>query len=126
MILADEILYGLYYSEKYRNTLLSELLTQERQGEDTCVLESKYIVLGEWIRIMRGYYVSAFNEQGEPITPDYECLTQEQALQLLANLKLARGNNKYPVPTPSEIALWQDALGFWDDSSVWYDIINVS
>jgi len=126
MILADEILYGLYYSEKYRNTLLSELLAQERQGEDTCVLESKYIVLGEWIRIMRGYYVSAFNEQGEPITPDYECLTQEQALQLLANLKLARGNNKYPVPTIFELGVWLDSAGYFDDGLTWYDEINVS
>lgn len=126
MILADEILYSLYYSNKYRDTLLSSLLTAERQGEDTCVLENKYIVLGEWIRILENYYTTAFNEEGEPITPDYVCLTQEQAIQLLAKLKLARGNNKYPVPTMFELGIWLDGSGYWDDGLDWLDEINVS
>jgi len=120
MILADEILYSLYYSNKYRDTLLTTLTTAENQGEDTCVLESQYILLGEWIRILDNYYTTAFDEQGEPITPDYVCLTQEQAIQLVSKLKLARGNNHYPAPTMFELGIWRDEL-FWDDADSWLD-----
>ena len=126
MILADDILYSIYYSNKYRDTLLTSLLTAENQGEDTCVLENKYIVLGEWIRILKNYYATAFDESGDSVTPDFVCLTQEQAIQLVAKLRLARGNNTYPAPTIFELGIWLDSAGSWNDSFLWYDNINIS
>ena len=126
MILADDILYSIYYSNKYRDTLLTSLLTAENQGEDTCVLENKYIVLGEWIRILKNYYATAFDESGDSVTPDFVCLTQEQAIQLVAKLRLARGNNTYPAPTIFELGIWLDSAVGWNDSFVWYDNINIS
>lgn len=126
MILADDILYSIYYSNKYRDTLLTSLLTAENQGEDTCVLENKYIVLGEWIRILKNYYATAFDESGDSVTPDFVCLTQEQAIQLVAKLRLARGNNTYPAPTIFELGIWLDSAGSWNDGGgEWLDEISI-
>ena len=62
-------------ADNYSQTLLEEIDTKSRQGEDVCELEWKFILLGEWNRILLDYYNNNFDTYGEVITPDYETIT---------------------------------------------------
>lgn len=64
-------------------------LTQiAEDGGNTECLEEKFMLLVMWIEIMECYYAQNFDSNKSTITPDVECLTQAQAMQLLAKIKL--------------------------------------
>lgn len=124
MILADEILIALHNASNFSQTLLTNIVAKKGQGEDVCELEWKYILLGEWVRILQDFYDNNFDAEGGNITPDYETITLAQAQNIMANLKIAQGNNKYPVTSIFELGLWMDELNFvWDDNQTWEDEI---
>ena len=122
MILADKILIALYNANKYSNTLLTQINTDITFGQDVCELENKYIILGQWIRILQNYYDNNFDEEGTSITPAFTCLSQDQIIELMSKLKLAQGNNKYPITSIFQLGIWFEAGGFyWNDLETWFD-----
>ena len=122
MIFADKILISLYTSTKYSETLLSQLVAQQKLGEDICELEDKYIILIKWIQILQNYYNYNFDSAADNIVSVYPCITQVQIEELMAKLKIAIGNNKYPLTNIFQLGIWFEELGFyWDDNLTWYD-----
>jgi len=126
MIFADKILISLFNSNNYSNTLMNQIVSQKDIGEDVCELESKFILLRTWINILQQYYDTSFAEDGSTITPAYPCLTAAQAEDLVAKLKIAVGNNHYPITSIFALGLWWEEYGFlWNDSDTWYDSPNL-
>lgn len=127
MIIADEILIALFNANNFSQTLLVNIETKRNQGEDVCELEWKYILLGEWIRILQDFYDNNFDTEGQIVTPDYETITLAEAQNIMANLKIAQGGNKYPLLNMFQLGQWNDALGFvWDDGLTWYDEVELT
>lgn len=124
MLVADKILISLYTANKYSCTLCDQIASQELIGEDVCKLEWQYILLGQWIRVLQKFYDNNFDESGEIITPAYQTITLEQAEELMSKLKLAIGNNRYPIPNIFTLGMWIESLNFyWNDSDGdWTDI----
>jgi hypothetical protein len=121
MILADKILVSIYNSNMYASTLVNEIIDYASIGEDVCELEWKFILLGEWIRILQDFYDNNFTTEGEIVEPPYQTITLAQAEELMAKLKLAIGTNKYPINMFS-LGIWSDDLIFaWNDLDTWYD-----
>lgn len=120
MTLPDKILISLYNSNKYSATLFNEVVAMDSNGESDIELQNKFILLGEWIRILQNYYDTNFDEEGNVVTADYVCLTQTQAESLVSKLKLAIGNNRYPIDIFS-LGVWMDDQ-FWNDLDTWYDV----
>lgn len=123
MIVADEILIALFNANNYSQTLENELVRKQNQGDDTCELEWRYILLGEWIRILQDFYNNNFDAEGQIVTPDYETITLAEAQLIVAQLKIAQGNNKYPLTNMFQLGLWMDSMGFiWDDTQTFYEV----
>jgi len=126
MIIADEILISLFNANNYSQTLLTDIDVKRSQGEDVCELEWKYILLIQWIRILTDFYNNNFDAEGQIITPDYETITLAQAQNIMANLKIAQGSNKYPITTFFQLGLWFESLSlFWHDTEnggIWTDV----
>jgi len=122
MIVADEIFYALFNANNFSQTLITNIDAKRGQGEDVCELEWKYILLGEWIRILQDFYDNNFDAEGGTITPDYETITLAQAQNIMANLKIAQGSNKYPLTNMFQLGLWWESMGWlWDDGATWLD-----
>jgi len=125
MIIADQILILLFQSDNYSQTLFNEINVREGQGEDVCQLEWQYILLGEYNRILADFYANNFDVEGQIITPDYETITLAQAEQIMSQLKIAIGNNKYPLTNIFQLGVWFEALNWnWNDSDnggIWTD-----
>ncbi len=120
MTFPDKILISLYNSKHYSCTLLDLIVARDRNGEDDIELQNKFILLGEWIRILQNYYDTNFDSEGNVIVPDYPCFTAAQAENLMAKLKLAIGNNTYPIDLFS-LGIWMDDSFYFNDSDVWSD-----
>lgn len=123
MIIADEILVALFKANNFSQTLQAEIARKNNQGDDVCELEWRYILLGEWIRILTDFYNTNFDAEGQIITPDYETITLAQAQYIISQIEIAVGNNVYPLTTTFQLGLWIESLNFiWVDSSGnWYD-----
>jgi len=122
MIVADEILISLYNASNFSQTLLTNIVAKRGQGEDVCELEWKYILLGQWIRVLQDFYDNNFDAEGGTITPDYETITLAEAQNIMANLKIAQGGNRYPITSIFQLGIWMDELNFlWDDNQTFYD-----
>jgi hypothetical protein len=127
MIIADEILISLFNANNFSQTLLTSIDTQTDQGEDVCELEWKYILLGQWIRVLQDFYNTNFDTEGQIITPDYETITLVQAQNIMANLKIAQGGNKYPLTNMFQLGIWWEANNFyWDDNLTWFDEVELT
>lgn len=125
MIIADQILILLFQSDNYSQTLFNNIKVREGQGEDVCQLEWQYILLGEYNRILADFYSNNFDAEGQIVTPDYETITLAQADQIMSQIKIAIGNNKYPLTNIFQLGIWFEALNWnWDDAAGdgnWYD-----
>lgn len=127
MIIADQILISLFQADNYAQTIVDEITAKASQGEDVCDLEWKLVLLGEWNRILTDFYAANFDEEGEVITPAYTTITLAQAQQILSQIKIAVGNNTYPLTNTWQLGVWLESQGFiWDDSRTWYDILQDS
>lgn len=124
MIIADEILVALFNANNYSQTLMVEMDAKRNQGEDVCELEWNYILIGQWIRILQDFYETNFDEEGQIITPDYETITLAQVQNIMANLKIAQGGNKYPLLSIFQLGVWAEFLNFvWEDNNfTWTDV----
>jgi hypothetical protein len=123
MIIADEILISLFNANNFSQTLLVNVETKRNQGEDVCELEWKYILLGQWIRVLQDFYDNNFDTEGQIVTPDYETITLAEAQNIMANLKIAQGNNKYPLLNMFQLGIWWEAANFiWDDGLTFYEV----
>lgn len=125
MTFADNILFTLHNAKHYSVDLLTDLVAKQSYGEDVCELENKFILIGKWIEMLQGYYDANYDSSGNTITPAYTCLTQVQIEELIAKLKIAIGNNKYPLAWNS-LGLWMDYPFFWDDNDTWYDTLPLT
>lgn len=126
MILADKILIALFNANSYSADLASQIVDKSALGEDVCELEWKLILLGQWIRILQVFYDNNFSQEGEIITPSFHTITLEQAESIMAKLKVAIGNNKYPINMFS-LGIWIDSMFYWDDvNDTWYDSLPLT
>lgn len=129
MIIADQILISLFNANNYSQTLFEEIRVMENQSEDVCQLEWQYILLGQWNRVLLDFYNNNFDTEGQIITPDYETITLAQAEHIMSQIKIAMGNNKYPLTTFFQLGLWLESQNFfWHDtenSGIWTDVPNL-
>lgn len=122
VIVADQILVSLFNANNYSQTLFNEINVKSGQGEDVCELEWKYILLNQWIRIITDFYNTNFDTEGQIITPAYETITLAQAQQIISQIKIAVGANKYPLTNIFQLGIWIESLNFyWDDRDLWLD-----
>lgn len=122
MIIADKILISLFNANNYSQTLFTEINVKSNQGEDVCEIEWKYVLLGEWVRTLQDFYNTNFDSEGQIITPDYETITLAEAQNIMANLRIAQGNNSYALTNTFQLGLWIESMGFdWNDRDIWTD-----
>jgi len=122
VIIADQILVSLFNANNYSQTLFNQIDVKSGQGEDVCELEWKYILLGEWIRILTDFYNTNFDTEGQVIIPAYETITLAQAQQIISQIKIAVGANKYPLTNIFQLGIWIESLNFYyDDLDNWLD-----
>lgn len=127
MIIADQILVSLFQANSYAQTLVDEIAAKSSQGEDICELEWQLILLGEWNRILTDFYSANFDENGQVITPAYETITLAEAQQILSQIKIAVGENVYPLTNTWQLGVWLESQGFiWDDNRMWLDALQDS
>jgi hypothetical protein len=63
-----------------------EFISQDEVGEYENCCELKMVVLTMWICILEDYSCQNFDSDGNPITPNYECITISQVLELVAKI----------------------------------------
>lgn len=114
MLTQQTISDTIYQAKWYANTLLVKLNAQTSNGEDTETCQNQFILLCKWISILEVYLDTHYDQNGD-ITPDTECLTETQILELVAKVKVMLGSFKQPVLD------WILSTGFWDDSAKWVD-----
>lgn len=123
MIIADEILVSIFNASNYSQTLENEIARKSNQGDDVCELEWKYILIGEWVRILTDFYENNFDTQGQIIAPAHETITLAEAQNIMSQIEIALGNNTYPLLNTFQLGVWIEALGFiWDGNDTWYDV----
>lgn len=125
MLIPQTIANEIYQSRQYSMDLLNELVQKKSQGEDVCSCEQKYIVLIKWIEIAENY-LSENYEDFQPITdPSVTCFTEDEISELIAKMKVMRGNNSYQASDwLISTGFWSD-LGFWRDSATWNDVVPI-
>ena len=68
---------------------LEFIATSQNGGQSGCC-ELKMCVLVQWVCILEGFICQNYDSTGVPRVADYECLTQDQALELVSKInKLA-------------------------------------
>ncbi len=102
----------------YSGDLMTEIGTRQTYGEDVTKLKKKFVVLGEWIRILQFYLDNNFDGNGN-ITPIETCLTQVQIESLISKVKLAIGNKRYTIDQWILAYGIFDVSGIWDNSGQW-------
>jgi hypothetical protein len=68
----------------------TQIINQEKNGQDTGCDKKKLMMLILFVLVLEDYWCSNFSAQGS-ITPGFPCLSQSDAVQLLANLKVLIG-----------------------------------
>ena len=63
-----------------------KFIANENAGGQNGCCELKMTVLTMWICILDGYKCQNFDADGNPRTPDYECTTMAQALELIGKI----------------------------------------
>ncbi len=124
MLIGDVIYNSLFESKLYSTYLLDRILDRQTWGENVEKEWTKFVVLGEWIRILETYY-NTLEDGNLPATDD--CLTYSQISTLMASLKELRGNVKLE---PSSDWFLQTGFfndnGFYRDNAVWQDTVVIS
>jgi len=117
---------SIFQSRNYSVDLLNELVTKKNNGEDVCALENKYIVFINWIEILEQYLLENFSEGQRIAEPAVDCLTDDEITELMAKMKIMRGNNRYQDTgwVIDYLGNWTD-LGRWDDSNTWQDNVPI-
>lgn len=63
----------------------SMFVKQEKAGDDITCCTKKLRLLNRWIEVLEGYYCQAFDYTSED---RYQCLTQEEAIELVGKVKV--------------------------------------
>ncbi len=110
-----------YLAKFYLDELLTSLNNQTANGEDTVLCRNQFILLSMWVDIMDRYLIEHYDNAGN-ITPDFDCLTQTQILELVAKVKVMLGSFTHNSDSDWILAngTWVDS-NFWRDSAFWID-----
>ncbi len=121
MLNQEDIAQTSFQAKFYADVLLNKLTTQTANGENIEQCRNQFILLCKWIEILDDYYETHYDTSGD-ITPDFDCLTLEQILELVASVKVMLGSFKYLNPSDWILAtgVWVDG-SFWRDSAFWID-----
>ena len=87
MVIADDIYLTVIRAKCTAGCWGWQLRQMFLDGINIECFEKKFMLLVEWISIMEDYYCANYDESKSKITPALECLTESQALQLLAKIK---------------------------------------
>lgn len=91
MNLQDDIILTVLQAKNTTGCMATTFINMEKNGEDVKCCEKKLMVLVKWIKIMENYYYTNFTANGNVTSPDLPCLTQLQAQELLAKMKVMIG-----------------------------------
>lgn len=86
MTFEDEIYLTVLRAKCASACWAENLINKQKYGEDVGCCELNLILLVKWIGILEQYWCKNFSSNGN-ITPDYPCLTQAQAQNLVGKLK---------------------------------------
>lgn len=114
MTLQEKIYDTIWKAKFFSTDLFSIINSMNENGEDTRVIQNKFILLNKWIEILQFYYDNNFGENGV-VTPIEECLTEKQVEDLISKVKSLIGNNRY------SLAQWLLSYGFFRDGGIWVD-----
>lgn len=116
MLVQESILEAITNGKYYARLLNNNIIAQELKGGDCDLLKQKSIILVKWIAILQNYLDNNFDNNGNLIPATFECLTADQAAELVAKLNLMVGGNTSPAP-----GVWILSTGFWRDDGRWVD-----
>lgn len=91
MLVAEDIFMTVLRAKCTAGCWAKQLSDRFYAGDNITCDEKKFMLLIQWILIMEGYYCDNYDENQSKITPDYACLTETQAEQLLAKIKVMIG-----------------------------------
>ena len=92
MLLAQDIFNTVLTAKCVSGCWANTLVERFDNGDNIECNEKKFMSLIQWIMILETYYCNNFDADTQSnITPDYTCLTQAEAEQLLAKLKTLIG-----------------------------------
>jgi len=91
MLVADDIFLTVLRAKCTAGCWAKQLSDRFYSGDNITCDEKKFMLLTQWILIMEGYYCDNYDTNNSQITPDYPCLTETQAEQLLAKIKIMIG-----------------------------------
>ena len=91
MNLQDDIFLTVLQAKNTTGCMSTTFINMEKNGEDVECCEMKLMVLVKWIKVMENYYCTNFTVNGNVTDPDLPCLTQLQAQELLAKMKVIIG-----------------------------------
>jgi hypothetical protein len=74
-------------AKNYASCLAASLVDREKYGDDVECGEKMLVLLTNLIETAEIHYCFNYDENGT-ITPEYECLTYDQAQNLIANINL--------------------------------------
>ncbi len=110
-----------YQAKWFADTLVTKLTNLAANGEDTTSCKYQFILLCKWIEIMDSYLAEHYDNAGN-ITPDFDCLTEAQILELVSKVQVMLGSFRYISNSDWILAngTWVDG-NFWRDSASWID-----
>lgn len=65
-----------------------KFIANDAIGESNGCCELRLVVLTRWIKILEGYLDENFNSDGSDKTAEYECLTLDEALEIVSKINL--------------------------------------
>lgn len=91
MTFQTDIYNNVIYAKRTAACWSTFLISKEQYAESTKCCEKKLMLLVTWIEILESYYCENFDASYGTITPDFECLTADEAQELLSKLKILIG-----------------------------------
>lgn len=93
MLLATDIFDTVLTAKCVSGCWANILVQRGENGDNIECDEKKFMLLIQWIMILEVYYCNNFDATTQSsVTPDYPCLTQSEAEELLAKLKILIGD----------------------------------
>lgn len=91
MTVAEDIYLNVLRAKATAGCWGQQLKEALDNGENIECFEKKFMLLIQWIQLMECYFDMNYDENNSKITPDTTCITDDQAVQLLAKIKLLIG-----------------------------------
>lgn len=82
----QEITAAIASAKTLSITWASKFIANDSYGEKNGCGPLQLVVLVNWIEILDDYITENFDSDGNAVTPEYDCLTFDQAMELVAKI----------------------------------------